>query len=141
MKTMSIFHWGKRSLLACLCCVLLASCAKGTDTKLLQDVSSYNFTTHQEYTETYAAFLKALYATQYDETEASINKFMAIQTEASAFWMGVVLPPELEGHRAQILDSFTGAKSIEARNTQYTTAYRAVITGLFPGGVVTPPSQ
>lgn len=141
MNTMSIYHWGKHSLLTCLLCLLLASCAKGIDPKILQEVSNYHTTIHTEYVATYVYYNYKLKQGDFALATSSITQFIDAQNKASVFWTSVVLPPELEGYRAQILDSFSGTKPIEARYEQFSEAYKAILTALFPDGVIASPSK
>lgn len=141
MNTFSIYRWGKHSLLACLCCVLLSSCTKGADPKILQDVSNYHATIHTEYVATYVYYNYQLSHGNFDLATSSVTQFIDAQNKASAFWTNAILPPELEGYRAQLIDSSTGAKPIEARYEQYSKAYKAILDTLFPGGVIPPSSK
>ncbi len=126
----------KHTFAVILSMIVLVSCTKGTDPKLLQDVSTYNATTHQQYMETYLSFVVALKAGGYEETGDSINKFMTIQETASAFWKGLEVPPEAEGYKVQMLDSFVGAKAIDKRYEQYTQAYKSFLQTVFPKGEI-----
>lgn len=123
-----------RNCILCLTFLLLASCAKGTDPKLLQQVSTYHETIHKEYVGTYLTVAVALNTGQYDGAANAINEFMSIQERASLFWKGIAVPSEAEPYKAQMLDSFTGAKAIDARYEQYTQSYKSFLQTVFPNG-------
>ena len=130
-----------KSCTLCFAFLLLTSCAKDTDPKLLREISDYHTNVHTEYVATYVYYNHLLRTGKFDLATSSVTQFMDAQEKASAFWTSVALPPELEGYKAQILDSFSGAKPIEARYEQFSEAYKAILTALFPDGVIASPSQ
>lgn len=123
------------------CILTLAACSSENNAELKAEIAQYHTNIHTEYVATYVYYNHKLKQGDFALATSSVTQFIDAQNKASVFWKSVILPTELEGYRAQILDSFSGAKPIEARYEQFSEAYKAILTALFPDGVIAPPSK